>query len=224
MTADLVTETRAAVGFFGKLPARGDFLRRDLPQEFVEAWDAWLAAGIAESRALLGEDWLPAFLEAPVWHFALAPGVAGPGMAGVLMPSVDRAGRYFPLTLAAPATHAPLLLAQGAWFEALAAAGIAALSEEATLEAFEAALAALPPLPEPARPAAFAGGLGAADATTLLGASSAVLLRTAGGARVSPRIAALPMLPAPGAFADLLRDPARFETPRFNAALFGDDA
>jgi type VI secretion system protein ImpM len=225
---DLVTGARAAIGFFGKLPARGDFVRRDLPQDFVDAWDGWLAAGIAESRALLGEDWLPAFLEAPVWHFALAPGVAGPGMAGVLLPSVDRAGRYFPLTLAAPAAQAPLLFAHLGWFESLAAAGIAALSEDATLGAFEAALAALPPPPEPVRPEPFAGGLGAADATTLLGASSAVLLRTAGGARVSPRIAAMPMLPAPGAFADLLRDPptvtaSAFAVPRFNAALFGDD-
>ena len=44
---------------------------------------------------------------APIWRFALAPGVAGPlPMLGVMMPSVDRVGRQFPLTLAAPMAEA----------------------------------------------------------------------------------------------------------------------
>jgi type VI secretion system protein ImpM len=220
------TVVQAAVGFFGKLPARGDFVRRDLPQDFVDAWDAWLAAGIAESRARLAEDWLPAFLEAPVWNFALAPGVAGGGIAGVFLPSVDRAGRYFPLTLAAPAPQAPFLLAVPDWFASLAAAGVSALSEEASMEAFEARVACLPAPPSPPPPAPFAGGLGAPDAAILLAASGpAALFWTAGGARVARRVAALPGLPSAERFADLLCDPQpvdAFEVPRFNAELFGD--
>ncbi|MBC7479344.1 MAG: type VI secretion system-associated protein TagF, partial [Pseudorhodobacter sp.] len=39
---------------------------------------------------------------APIWRFAVPPGVAGnQGLVGVLMPSIDRVGRRFPLTLLA---------------------------------------------------------------------------------------------------------------------------
>ena len=40
--------------FYGKLPAKGDFLSRNLPQEFVAAWDQWLQAGMHASREALG--------------------------------------------------------------------------------------------------------------------------------------------------------------------------
>ena len=68
---------RGTVGLFGKLPARGDFVRSGLPGDFVAAWDDWLQRVIAASRTRMGEDWLPAFLEAPVWRFALAAGMCG---------------------------------------------------------------------------------------------------------------------------------------------------
>ncbi len=91
-----------AVGFYGKLPARGDFVRAGLPRDFTDRWDDWLQSVIAGSRALMGEAWLPAFLEAPVWRFALPPGMCGERAAlGLMLPSVDKAGRYFPLTFAA---------------------------------------------------------------------------------------------------------------------------
>jgi type VI secretion system protein ImpM len=99
-----------AVGFYGKLPARGDFVRAGLPRDFTDRWDDWLQSVIAGSRALMGEAWLPAFLEAPVWRFALPPGMCGQRAAlGLMLPSVDKAGRYFPLTFAAlPAAGAVL--------------------------------------------------------------------------------------------------------------------
>ncbi len=41
-------------------------------------------------------------MSAPIWRFTLAPGLAGRyPVFGVLMPSVDRVGRQFPLTLVA---------------------------------------------------------------------------------------------------------------------------
>ena len=99
-----------AVGFYGKLPARGDFVRAGLPRDFTDRWDDWLQSVIAGSRTLMGEAWLPAFLEAPVWRFALPPGMCGERAAlGLMLPSVDKAGRYFPLTFAAlPASGAAL--------------------------------------------------------------------------------------------------------------------
>lgn len=94
--------TLASPGFFGKLPSRGDFVSRRLAGDFVERWDAWLAAGLAASRERLGDAWLEVYLTSPIWRFALAPGACGPqGQIGVMMPSVDKVGRYFPLAAAA---------------------------------------------------------------------------------------------------------------------------
>jgi type VI secretion system protein ImpM len=91
------------VGFYGKLPTHGDFLRRRVADDFVNAWDPWLQHCIAGSRAVLGEPWLETYLTSPVWRFALAPHVCGAApVAGLLVPSVDRVGRYFPLTLVWP--------------------------------------------------------------------------------------------------------------------------
>jgi type VI secretion system protein ImpM len=100
----------SVAGWYGKLPSLGDFASRRLPADFVETWDEWLASGLAQWRDA-DDGWLQAYLAAPPWCFVLGPGllgarrglpVAGPAWAGVLMPSVDRVGRYFPLTIASP--------------------------------------------------------------------------------------------------------------------------
>jgi type VI secretion system protein ImpM len=92
----------ARVGLFGKLPARGDFVRENLPRDFVDAWDTWWQRGLAETQRRSQDEWREAWLEAPVWRFVLPPGLCGAtGVLGLWMPSVDRAGRYFPLTIAA---------------------------------------------------------------------------------------------------------------------------
>jgi type VI secretion system protein ImpM len=91
---------RLDVGFYGKLPTHGDFLRRRVSDEFVGVWDAWLQAGIIASRDALADRWLDVYLTSPVWRFVCAPGACGAApVAGVMAPSVDRVGRYFPLTL-----------------------------------------------------------------------------------------------------------------------------
>lgn len=112
------------VGFYGKLACRGDFVSRSLPQTFIQPWDQWLAAGIQASQQALGEQWLQAYLVSPLWRFALAPGVCGTdAVVGVLMPSIDRVGRYFPLTVAQVlepgASVAGVVGAADDWFEAL---------------------------------------------------------------------------------------------------------
>ena len=90
------------VGLYGKLPSHGDFLRRRVSDGFVAVWDAWLQDGLGASRAALGDAWLDVYLTSPVWRFAAAAGVSGSSpIVGVLVPSVDRVGRYFPLTLVA---------------------------------------------------------------------------------------------------------------------------
>ncbi len=90
------------VGFYGKLPSHGDFLRRRASDAFVCSWDRWLQLCLDASRSALGERWLDVYLTSPVWRFACAPGACGEApLAGVMAPSVDRVGRYFPLTVVA---------------------------------------------------------------------------------------------------------------------------
>lgn len=127
-----------AVGFFGKLPARGDFLRAGLPRSFVDPWDAWLQRVIAGSKAALGEAWLDAWMEAPLWRFVLPAGACGPDpVIGVWMPSVDRAGRHFPLSLAQvlPGIDAAGVVGRAPVFLGLAEeAGLAALQDDLSPE------------------------------------------------------------------------------------------
>ena len=105
-------------GWHGKLPALGDFVSRRLAPEFITPWDAWLSSGLQALRSAKPASWLQAYLESPSWRFLLQPGVLpgadtlGLTWAGVLMPSVDRVGRYFPLTLAQALPSAPVNLRQ----------------------------------------------------------------------------------------------------------------
>jgi type VI secretion system protein ImpM len=90
------------VGLYGKLPSHGDFLRRRVSDAFVGPWDGWLQDSLSTSRLALADKWLDVYLTSPAWRFACASGAAGPAaVVGVMAPSVDRVGRYFPLTLVA---------------------------------------------------------------------------------------------------------------------------
>lgn len=136
-------------GFFGKLPGYGDFVERNLPRSFVEHWDTWLQQGIAISKQALGEQWLDQYLTMPIWRFALSSGCTdGNAWLGILLPSVDRVGRYFPLTLAQPLSPTTLLnnalLDNAAWFERLETIGLACLQETPTVEAVTGVLDELP--------------------------------------------------------------------------------
>jgi type VI secretion system protein ImpM len=135
----------AAVGFCGKLPARGDFVTAGLPRRFAEAWHDWLQPVLAASRRTLGDDWVAAWLEAPIWRFALSPGTCGPDSAlGLWMPSVDRVGRHFPVTFAAVASNAdPVALIRegGGFLAAVEALGLEALSDDLAPDALTAQLA-----------------------------------------------------------------------------------
>lgn len=122
-------------GWYGKIPCLGDFISRRLPTGFINIWDSWLQHSMAASRAQLGERWLDLYLTGPIWRFALMPGVCGieSGIwAGVLMPSVDKVGRYFPLTIALriearPGTMLSVFSAQ-AWYSALERVALATLN------------------------------------------------------------------------------------------------
>ena len=84
-------DDRPVAGFFGKLPATGDFVGRGLPDGFRKPWDAWLTRHVAP---LQREG---AAFPAGGLRFRLPSG--GRLAAGVILPSRDSAGRLFPLSL-----------------------------------------------------------------------------------------------------------------------------
>ncbi|MBL9063815.1 type VI secretion system-associated protein TagF [Tabrizicola sp.] len=84
-------DRRPVTGFFGKLPATGDFVWRGLPDAFRKHWDAWLTRHVA-----------PLQREGRVFptgglRFCLPSG--GRLAAGVILASEDSAGRLYPLSL-----------------------------------------------------------------------------------------------------------------------------
>ena len=146
----MTAEPRAAIpGWFGKLPSLGDFATRRLSPEFVKAWDAWLQDVLPATRAALGEGWLDRYLTMPIWRFVFLPGlVTERGWAGVLMPSVDRVGRHFPLTVAVElSSHAAAARAvfEGAeWFAGLEDAALVVLDPTRGVDDLDGELAQRP--------------------------------------------------------------------------------
>jgi type VI secretion system ImpM family protein len=128
-------------GWFGKIPALGDFITRGLPASFVTSWDAWLSGELAQARQVLGEGWDEAYAGAPTLCFSLTPGaLEQAAWHGILAPSFDRVGRQFPLTLA---LSGPPELAAGfgrrGWAQ-LCALGRQARESESSAEELDEAL------------------------------------------------------------------------------------
>lgn len=121
----------SGVGFYGKIPTRGDFVGAGLPRDLVDQWDGWCRLALHESRQALGEPWLAAWMEAPIWRFRLAPGCCGAaGVLGVMLPSVDRAGRHFPFMLAAFSASGADLCEGAEWLAQGEQIGLAAVLDD----------------------------------------------------------------------------------------------
>jgi type VI secretion system protein ImpM len=228
----IATGTGTGTGFYGKLPSLGDFVSRRLPAQLVQPWDQWLRGCLGASQSQLGGEWLDAYLTSPLWRFVLTPGIAGQtGWAGVLMPSVDRVGRYFPLTLATPlpGISDPFrVLCDSGWFERAESLALSGLADGFDIEAFDAQAQALAP-PElpvtqvaaaqsaPAPGRADAWHIDAASPADLAGAYPKLLARaldevffayslwcSAGSERVAPSFLTCQGLPPPELYAALL--------------------
>ena len=95
----------------------------------------WLQSGLQAARQVLGERWQACYMSAPIWRFTISPAVAGRmAVQGVLMPSVDRVGRSFPLTLMWPGPAGGLQahLAATPFFETLEEVALSALDDRST--------------------------------------------------------------------------------------------
>jgi type VI secretion system protein ImpM len=136
--------TSLTAGWYGKLPTLGDFASRRLPHHFISAWDAWLQTAISASRDQLGENWLNVYLTSPMWRFALMQGACTPeAWAGVMLPSVDKVGRYFPLTVAMQLDPRTAVFSAETWYGALEEIAFSTLDVERSVEDLERSLAEL---------------------------------------------------------------------------------
>nr|WP_305907341.1 type VI secretion system-associated protein TagF [Methylomarinum sp. Ch1-1]MDP4520083.1 type VI secretion system-associated protein TagF [Methylomarinum sp. Ch1-1] len=136
---NLTESSVSAPGFYGKLPVLGDFVSRRIGHDFIAGWDHWMQSALACSKEALGEQWLECYLTSPIWRFLLSPGICGnQAWAGVVMPSVDRVGRYFPLTIAVAVEDiADLMLftpAAEAWYVEIENIALSALEQDLTAD------------------------------------------------------------------------------------------
>jgi len=141
-------------GLFGKLPSKRDFVAASAPRKFLEVWEAWLQAGVATSRQMLGTSWIDVYNRAPIWRYWLGADFCGEATIGAFMSSVDGVGRSFPLTIfvgEGPLSLLPPELdANDAWFEAAEAILLDALAPDANFDEIAQATADLaPPLLQP---------------------------------------------------------------------------
>jgi type VI secretion system protein ImpM len=220
--AETVRSTAAdALGVYGKLPARGDFVTRRMGRGFVEAWDDWLQLAIPASQVALGERWLEFYLTSPVWRFALGAGCCGLNtVVGVMMPSVDKIGRYFPLMLGRELPLGVELLSMasrlGGWYRLVEDRALSVLVPTFQLEDLEQPL----PLeldssyPPSATPSGFVApghyiavdpAHGLAEVARMYGPlpQARTVWWTLGSEHVVPSILLCPGLPTPSAYASL---------------------
>src|SRR5688572_5718429 len=108
------------IGWYGKLPAAGDFLYRRMPRELQAWWDRWMQNGLGSFKR-----WPDAmtrhYVVAPVWNFAI-PATQGVDAVqfGCIAPSCDRVGRYYPVCVtvqvAASGYRPSMLEGSAAWY------------------------------------------------------------------------------------------------------------
>ena len=217
-------------GLYGKLPAYGDFIFRNLNTAFIDPWDEWLQHFISASQQQIGDDWLNIYLTSPIWRFVLSPGVIDNNMwAGLMMPSVDRVGRYFPISIVKPFVSninpVNFMLQQHGWFNALETHCLTALDGRFDADELITAVAEIEVLPQQSyQPTYNLGEMGPMlfalpaddeeqvnnvlpyllNATLTTGLSSFSLWQTAGSELISPVLFSCQGLPPIGGVASML--------------------
>jgi len=127
------------IGVFGKLPAHGDFVQRNLPALFINVWDEWLQHFVAGTKEQLADNWLDVYLTSPLWRFVLSEGVVDENnWAGIMIPSVDRVGRYYPFSIVKKLSQSvnpvEFIQKQTSWYADIEALALSALDGEIILD------------------------------------------------------------------------------------------
>ncbi|NMG76331.1 type VI secretion system-associated protein TagF [Aromatoleum diolicum] len=96
----MIGDTRSnGASYFGKVPARGDFIKGGGPSQMIAMLDRW----ISESMDLLSGDprWRIVYDNMPEIHFAFVGPRSRFSIVGHLQPSQDASSRRFPFLVAA---------------------------------------------------------------------------------------------------------------------------
>lgn len=126
-------------GVYGKLPMHGDFVSRNLPAAFIKTWDEWLQLYIASSKEQMGDEWLDIYLTSPIWRFVLSSGVIDQQhWAGIMLPSVDQVGRYYPFSIVMPLDPElnpfEFITSHNHWFDEIEELALQALDEQFSVD------------------------------------------------------------------------------------------
>lgn len=148
------TGTTRNISWFGKLPCVGDFCSQNMSAYLLGTLDGWLSKALLEGQEKHGKAWTQAYFQTPmhgfVWGKNTLHTLAGDVVAGVIMPSVDKAGREFPFILMEqiPAHPTQQLCTQSLnnWFLRAHCLCADALNEEWSLDRLNHALSDLPVL------------------------------------------------------------------------------
>lgn len=100
--------------WFGKLPSIGDFVGRRMPHALATDWDYWLRSGLDQLRSDAPQSWTQRFVLSPIWFFLTPARITGAPACGVIAPSVDRVGRFYPLTVMSLASERQQAMAEPA--------------------------------------------------------------------------------------------------------------
>ena len=98
MVVPLPHRALTAAILYGKLPAHGDFIARNLGAGERAELDGWLAESLSQARVALGDAFDELYDQALPWRFARKHGAGW--TAGAMAPSVDGVGRRYPIVLA----------------------------------------------------------------------------------------------------------------------------
>lgn len=140
--------------WFGKLPCVGDFCSHNMNACLLSELDDWLSTAMQTGLNTRGGAWMQAYYETPmhgfVWGHNTLPALGTCLVIGILMPSVDRAGRAFPFVmleqLEVGAAKVLPCAALADWFFQAHALCAGALNEEWPLEKLNEMLTGLPPI------------------------------------------------------------------------------
>ncbi|MDO5681132.1 MAG: type VI secretion system-associated protein TagF [Pelistega sp.] len=95
-----IDQLTQSLGWYGKMPAAGDFMHRRLDQGVINWWHQWLEQGLMTGRAMHSNSVVDAYMRSPIWNFVLP---AKQGLTwmqmGSIAPSRDRVGRLYPLLI-----------------------------------------------------------------------------------------------------------------------------
>jgi type VI secretion system protein ImpM len=123
-------------GFFGKIPATGDFVGWNLPRIFTDRWDRWMSMELRD-RPETGD------LDRRSWRFAIKGGIFGDQpCAGAWRMSRDRVGRRYPFAIA---RLGEVPDANDGWYDAVAHCLEGAVEGGWTTDEITRQLASVPP-------------------------------------------------------------------------------